>query len=366
MIAHFGRTAPRRNAILAPGLPPLTYGALRTRIGEIVLGFRQLGIGRHDRVAVVMPSGPENAVAVIAAAAGAVCVPLNPRFTADECRRYFPELRLAALLTSAGVDAPGRGVAEGLGIPVIELAPLSENGLGAFDLHSSRSRPPRIDEPAATDDDDAVILLTSGSTARPKSVPLTQANICLSARNVVDALALDGRDRLLNALPLFHAHGLISGLMGALAAGSGVICTAGFDPAAFFGWLTEFRPTWYTAVPSFHRAILSEADRLKLGRVTSSLRLVRSASATLPAEVLNRLEALFGVPVIETYGMTEGSSQIASNPLDRRKPGSVGRATGPEIAILDGDDHFLPPGHQGEIALRGPTITRGYENDAAA
>ncbi len=197
-------------------------------------------------------------------------------------------------------------------------------------------------------------------------MPLTQTNICLSARNVVDALALEGQDRLLNALPLFHAHGLSSGLMGALAAGSGVICTPGFDPAAFFGWLTEFRPTWYTAVPSFHRAILSEADRLKLGRVRSSLRLVRSASATLPAEVLNRLEALFGVPVIETYGMTEGSSQIASNPLDWRKLGSVGRATGPEIVILDEDDHFLAPGQQGEIALRGPTITRGYENDAAA
>ena len=366
MIAHYARTAPRRKAILALGQPPLTYGALRARISEIVLGLRQLGIGRHDRVAVLMPSGPENALAVIAAAAGAVCVPLNPRFTADECRRYFPDLRLAALLTLAGTSAPGRDVADTVGIPVIDFTPLPGKGLGAFSLKSSRPGHPRLDEPAATGDDDAIILLTSGSTSRPKSVPLTQANICLSGRNVVDALALEGKDRLLNALPLFHAHGLISGLMGALAAGSGVICTPGFDPAAFFGWLTEFRPTWYTAVPSFHRAILSEADRLKLGRVRSSLRLVRSASATLPAEVLNKLEALFGVPVIETYGMTEGSSQIASNPLDWRKLGSVGRATGPEIVILDDDDRLLAPGQQGEIALRGPTITRGYENDAAA
>jgi len=366
MIAHYGRTAPRRKAIFALGQPPLTYGALRSRISEIILGLRQLGIGRHDRVAVLMPSGPENAIAVIAAAAGAVCVPLNPRFTADECGRYFPDLRLAALLTLAGTSAPGRDVADTLGIPVIDFTPLPGKGLGAFSLKSSRPGNPRLDEPAATGDDDAIILLTSGSTSRPKSVPLTQANICLSGRNVVDALALEGQDRLLNALPLFHAHGLISGLMGALAAGSSVIVTPGFDPAAFFGWLTEFRPTWYTAVPSFHRAILSEADRLRLGRVPSSLRLVRSASASLPAEVLNKLEALFGVPVIETYGMTEGSSQIASNPLDWRKPGSVGRATGPEITILDDDDRLLAPGQQGEIALRGPTITRGYENDAAA
>jgi acyl-CoA synthetase (AMP-forming)/AMP-acid ligase II len=252
MIAHHGRTAPRRKAILALGHAPLTYGALRARISEIVLGLRQLGIGRHDRVAVLMPNGPENAIAVIAAAAGAACVPLDPRFTADECQRYFPDLRLAALLTLAGMSAPGRDVADTLGIPVIDLTPLPDNGLGAFSLRSSQPRRPRLDAPAATGDDDAIILLTSGSTSRPKSVPLTQANICLSARNVVDALALEGQDRLLNALPLFHAHGLISGLMGALAAGSGVICTPGFDPAAFFGWLTEFRPTWYTAVPSFH------------------------------------------------------------------------------------------------------------------
>jgi amino acid adenylation domain-containing protein len=366
MISHFGRTAPRRKAILAIGQPPLTYGALRARIDEIVLGLRQLGIGRHDRLAVLMPSGPENAIAVLAAAAGAVCVPLNPKFTADECQRYFPELRLAALLSLAGTSAPGRDVAEMLGIPVIELSPRPGEGLGAFDLHGSTTRPPRLNEPAATADNDAIILLTSGSTSRPKSVPLTQGNICLSGRNVVDALALDGRDRLLNSLPLFHAHGLISGLMGSLAAGSGVICTPGLDPAAFFGWLTEFRPTWYTAVPSFHRAILSAADRLKLGRVPSSLRLIRSASATLPAEVLNKLEALFGLPVIETYGMTEGSSQIASNPLGWRKLGSVGRATGPEIAILDDDGRIMEPGQQGEIALRGSTITRGYENDPAA
>jgi amino acid adenylation domain-containing protein len=366
MVAHYGRTAPRRKAILALGRAPLTYRALRARIDEIVLGLRRLGVGRRDSVAVLMPSGPENAIGVIAAAAGAVCVPLNPRFTADECQRYFPDLRLAALLTLSGMSAPGRDVAEMLGIPVIDLTSLPDKGLGAFSLHSSQPRPPRPDEPAATGDDDAIILLTSGSTSRPKSVPLTQANICLSARNVVDALALEGQDRLLNTLPLFHAHGLISGLMGALAAGSGVICAPGVDPTAFFGWLTEFRPTWYTAVPSFHRAILSAADRLKLGHVPSSLRLVRSASATLPAEVLNKLEALFGVPVIETYGMTEGSSQIASNPLDWRKLGSVGRATGPEITILDDADRFLAPGQQGEIALRGPTITRGYENDAAA
>ncbi len=234
MIAHHARTAPRRKAILSLEHPPLTYAGLRARTNEIVVGLRKLGIGRRDRVALLMPNGPENAIAAIATAAGAVCVPLNPRFTADECRRYFPDLRLAALLTMAGMSSPGRDVAETLGVPVIDLTPRPGEGLGAFELHSSIAGRPRLDEPAATADDDAIILLTSGSTSRPKSVPLTQANICLSGRNVVEALALEGKDLLLNVLPLFHAHGLISGLMGALAAGSGVLCTPRIRPGGLF------------------------------------------------------------------------------------------------------------------------------------
>ena len=214
--------------------------------------------------------------------------------------------------------------------------------------------------------DDAFILLTSGTTSRPKMVPLTHASVCLSAYNVGAALALGPRDRLLNVLPLFHAHGLISGVLAALAAGSSVVCTPGFDAAAFFGWLTEFRPTWYTAVPAIHRAVLSAAGRHKRGTQRSSLRLIRSASSSLPPDVLGGLEALFGVPVIETYGMTEAATQIAANPLGRRKPGSVGQSAGAEIAIMDDEGRRLPAGERGEIALRGPTITRGYDNDAAA
>jgi acyl carrier protein len=159
---------------------------------------------------------------------------------------------------------------------------------------------------------------------------------------------------------------LISGILAALTAGSSVLCTPGFDATAFFGWLTEFRPTWYTAVPAIHQAILGEADPHKEAARRSSLRLVRSASTSLAHDVLGGLEALFGVPVIDTYGMTEAATQIAANPLQRRKPGSVGRPAGPEVAILDSEGRRLPSGKRGEIALQGPTITRGYDNDAAA
>jgi amino acid adenylation domain-containing protein len=365
LLAHYGRVSPDRPAILAPGRASLTYGALWARTNEIVRQLRDFGIGGSDRVAVVLPGGPEAAVATLAIAAGAVCVPLHPGFAAEEWRRYFGDLRVTALLTRADVDSASRGVAYSLGIPVIDLSPRSDEVPAAFSLVCPAPRPAVVGGLAAGADD-AFILLTSGSTAQPKLVPLSQASVCLSAYNAGVSLALESQDRLLNVLPLVHAHGLISGLLTGLAAGSSVVCPPAFDAVAFFGWLTRFRPTWYTAVPPIHRALISAARRDKRGARQSSLRLIRSASASLPTDVLEELEGLFGVPVIETYGMTEAASQIAANPLERRKPGSVGKPAGAEIAVMDSEGRQLPAGKQGEIALRGPTITRGYDGNEVA
>jgi amino acid adenylation domain-containing protein len=365
LLAHYGRTASERIAILAPNCGPVTYGALWARSNDAVGVLRRLGVGRRDRVAVVLPNGPDAAVATVAVAAGAVCVPLNPGFTADEWQRYLADLRIAALLTRADMDTASRGAAHALGIPVIDLSPRPDEGAGAFSLVGPAPAC-AVSSGPASGADDAFILLTSGSTSQPKMVPLTHAGVCRSAYNVGAALALGPQDRLLNVLPLFHAHGLFSGLLAALAAGSSVICTHGFEAAAFFGWLKEFRPTWYTAVPTIHRAVLSAASRHKRDVRQHSLRVIRSASSTLPSDVLGGLEVLFGVPVIDTYGMTEAASQIAANPLERRKPGSVGKSAGAEIAIMNGEGRWLPAGERGEIALRGPTITRGYDDNAAA
>jgi acyl-CoA synthetase (AMP-forming)/AMP-acid ligase II/acyl carrier protein len=365
LLADHAETAPERYAILAPARRPMTYGALWTQANEVVFGLRNVGVRRTDRVAVVLPDGPEAAVAAITVAAGAVCVPLNPGFTCDEYQRYFHELQLAALLTHADLNSASRRAARIQGVPVIDVSMRPNEGAGAFSV-VDRAPQRLADDEFASSADDALILMTSGSTSRPKTVPLTHASVCLSADNVGAALELEARDRLLSVLPLFHGHGLISGLLAALAAGSSAVCPPGFDATAFFGWLTEFRPTWYTAVPAIHRALLAAADPYRQAAQRSSLRLVRSASTSLSSEVLDGLEALFGVPVIDTYGMTEAATQIAANPLQRRKRDSVGRPAGPEIAILDSVGRRLPSGKRGEIALRGPTITRGYDNDADA
>jgi amino acid adenylation domain-containing protein len=365
LIVCHGQSAPGRKAILAPGHSALTFGSLLRRVTDAVAELRSLGVGRGDRVAVVLPNGPETAVAMLAVACGAVCVPLHPGYTADEWQNYLGDLRLSALLTRPDMDTASRGVAHSLGIPVIDLSPKNPAaGPGAFGLVGPAAR--QAVGGFADSSDDAFILLTSGTTARAKLVPLTHAAVCRSAFNAAAALSLTPRDRLLNVLPLFHAHGLISALLTALSVGSGVVCTSGFDAAAFFGWLSEFRPTWYTAVPAVHRALLLEAERQPPDLAQCSLRVIRSASSSLPTDVLSRLESLFGVPVIETYGMTEAASQIAANPLQRRKPGSVGCSAGAEIAITDDAGRSLPAGERGEIVLRGPAITRGYDGDPAA
>jgi acyl-CoA synthetase (AMP-forming)/AMP-acid ligase II/acyl carrier protein len=364
LLAFYGRTVPNRAAILAPGRSPITYGALWVWAKHVMSCLRSVGVGRGDRVAVALPDGPQTAATIISAAAAAVCAPLNPSFTTDEWQRYLIELKATALLTRADRSV-GRTAALALGIPVLDLSPSPRATSAPFTV-TGPERPGIRGDSCAAGRDDAFILLTSGTTSKPKTVPLTHSSVCLSAYNVGTAIELAPQDRLLSVLPLFHGHGLISGVIAALSAGSSVVCTSGFDAEAFFGWLTEFRPTWYTAVPLIHRTVLSIAERERERARRSSLRLIRSASSTLPAKVLCRLETLFGVPVIDTFGMTEAATQITANPLDRRKLGSVGRSAGAEIAILDTHGRQLPSGERGEIAIRGPTITRGYDNDAAA
>jgi acyl-CoA synthetase (AMP-forming)/AMP-acid ligase II len=275
LLAHQARTATDRIAILGPERWSITYGALWASSNYTVHRLRSIGVSRTDRVAVVLPNGPDTAMTIIAVAVGAVCVPLNPGFTADECRRYFAELGLAALLTRPDVNSAIRDVAQALCIPVIEL--WTGRREAAEMSRIKRLETQRIVKgELASGADDAFILLTSGVTSRPKIVPLTHASVCLSAYNAGAALALGPDDRLLNVLSLFHAHGLISGTLAALAAGSSVVCTRGFNADAFLSWLNEFGATWYTAVPAIHQAVLSAADRHKHIVQRSSLRLIRS------------------------------------------------------------------------------------------
>ena len=199
-------------------------------------------------------------------------------------------------------------------------------------------------------------------------VPLTQANLTASARSIAASLGLDASDRCLNVMPLFHIHGLVGALLTTMVTGGSIVCTPGFQAPRFLDWCDEFAPTWYTAVPTMHQAVLSRATENPARVANSRLRFIRSCSAPLPPKLMAEMEQTFRVPVLEAYGMTEASHQIATNPPPpaARKPGSVGLASGTEVAVMDGEGNLLAPEEIGEIVLRGPGVTAGYANNPDA
>ena len=335
----------------------LDRAALAAVVHRLAGRLRAAGIGAGDRIAIVAPNGPEMALAFLAATVTGCAAPLNPGYREEEFRFYLDDLGAKALVTRPG-DAAAAHAAAGPGVVRIALT----GEFPSLDFEVPAADLPRADAPGP--DDVALVLHTSGTTARPKIVPLRQRNLVRSAANIASSLALGEGDRALNVMPLFHIHGLMAGLLAPLSSGGSVVATPGFDPFRFHGWVDELEPTYYTAVPTMHQMVLARAD----GPRETALRFVRSSSASLPPPVLEDLRNLFGVPVIEAYGMTEATHQMASNPLPPLpvKPASVGLATGIELAVLDGESRPLAPGERGEVGIRGTTVVDGYENNPAA
>jgi len=352
-------------AIGAPDRAPLTHRGLRTLAARTVRDLNAMGIGRNDRVAIVLPNGPEMAAAFIAIAAGATTAPLNPAYRAEEFDFYLSDLNAKALLVLDGMESPALAVAAGRNIPIVRLVP--ERLAGDFRLEAELSGT-AAQAGMAGEDDIALVLHTSGTTSRPKIVPLSHRNVTASAYHIGNTLALRESDVCLNIMPLFHIHGLIAATLSSIAAGASVVCTPGFNALKFFSWFQQANPTWYTAVPTMHQAILTRADRNKDIIAKGRLRLIRSSSSSLPPQVMEALEQTFEVPVIESYGMTEASHQMASNPLPplARFAGCVGLAAGPDVAIMDEAGTLLPAGALGEVVIRGRNVTQGYEANPEA
>lgn len=358
-------------AIVAPNRPVLTYKRLRAHVERTVVAFNRLGIRREDRVAIVLPNGPEMATAFVSVAAGATTAPLNPAYRMEEFDFYLSDLGTKALLVEQGSTSPAIEAAAAHNIPILEVAVDKNEPAGLFEIVPSQGMVLKGTASfggTAGPDDVALVLHTSGTTSRPKIVPLTHRNVCASAGNICQTLKLTPDDRCMNVMPLFHIHGLIAAILSTLSAGASVFCTPGFNALRFFLWLVEAKPTWYSAVPTMLQAILSRTGHNQEIINAVKLRFIRSASASLPPQVMQQLERTFNAPVVEAYAMTEASHQVASNPLPprRRKPGTVGLAAGPEVSIVDEQDSLLPIGAVGEVVIRGTNVTLGYENNPAA
>ena len=365
LIADHDASAP---AIGAPGRNWLSYGGLRNLTSQVIETLHAIGIGRGDRVAIVLPNGPEMATAFFSIAHVAITAPLNPAYRQEEYEFYLEDLKAKALVVAHDYDGPAIPAARKFGVTIVRLSFDESGPAGNFSL-SSASKLGECDTAAPGEDDIALILHTSGTTSRPKIVPLLQSNVYASARNILKSLALTPDDRCLNVMPLFHIHGLIAAVSASLAAGAQISCAPGFNALRFFAQLEAVKPTWYTAVPTMHQAIVARADRNRKIIERANLRFLRSSSASLPAPVMQALVTTFGAPVIEAYGMTEATHQMCCNPLPPRvqKPGSVGVAAGPEVRIADEEeDRLLESSATGEIVIFGPNVTPGYEGNPKA
>lgn len=342
----------------------LTYRQLRDEVTRAAEYLASCGIRHGERVAMVYPNSAEAIVLFLAAAVAGTAAPLNPSYKREEFAFYLEDTRARALLVPPGdFQAAREALPEG-GM-VIE-ASFGEGGTLHLESvsHTASSRH-ALSEPG--NDDVALVLHTSGTTSRPKIVPLRHRNLAASVSNIIPSYGLTEDDISLCLMPLFHVHGLVASSLSTFGSGGTVVVPHRFSPFEFWGLLDEHRPTWYSAVPTIHQLIVSRAGQSKRATATS-LRFARSCSSSLQPQLMSELEALLNVPVLEAYGMTEASHQMAANPLPprRRQPGSVGVGTGVEIAILDEHGNILPIGAVGEVAVRGPNVMDGYEANPAA
>ena len=341
-----------------------TYGELREAADRIGRSLAAAGAGAGDAVAMSLPNGPEIVAAFLGVvAAGAGAAPLNQAYTAEEFRAYLLDLRAARDALPARRGEPRTRRLRGSRHP-----PDRARGRG----HGPTSRPPasplRHRRPRASADAVALLLHTSGTTSKPKGVPIRQRNLAASAQTVAATYGLAAGDVSHCAMPLFHVHGLVASTLATLASGGLVIVPRRFSASAFWADSAAHGATWYSAVPTIHRILLSRAEDGGTDHAGHGLRFARSCSSALPGPLMAAFEERFGLPLVEAYGMTEAAHQMASNPLPpgERRAGSVGRPTGTEIAILDDDWRPLAAGAVGEVCVRGPGVVDSYRANPEA
>ncbi len=352
-------------ALVAPERPTLSYDKLKQQIVDQAAQLNQLGIGRGERIAIAMPNGPEMVVTFLAAAMCGTAAPLNPKYSKAEFAFYYEDLNASALIVlDEGVAAAKEALTDKM---LLIQAKLQPEGL-SFSLQGGDKRDARATE-LAQPDDLAMILHTSGTTSRPKRVPIKHRNLAASAGNIIGTYNLTAEERALCVMPLFHVHGLVASMLSTLSSGGTVIVpVGGFNALEFWKLLADFQPTWYSAVPTMHQLLLSRASRNQEAIGKSQLRLIRSSSSSLPPVVLESLEKTFNAPVLEAYSMTEASHQMTSNPLPpaEHKAGTVGYGFGVEVSIMDEAGNLLEKGQLGEIVVKGPNVVDGYENNPEA
>jgi acyl-CoA synthetase (AMP-forming)/AMP-acid ligase II len=357
-LLHF---ADSHTAIVVPELAiNVTYDSLRQQVLTMANALASAGIRRGDAVAIALPNGLPAIVSFLAASIAGTAAPLNPAYPYEEFHFFLGDTKARILLCPPVGAEFVRTAAKDRNVPVFSVE-MNEHG-----EVSMVGAPSGATATAPTPDDIALVLHTSGSTGRPKRVPLRHFNLAVSSANIANTYALTEEDVALCIMPLFHIHGLIGSTMATLLTGGTVVVPAKFNALSFWRTVRENRVTWYSGVPTMHQLLLARAQHKPAEADT--LRFIRSCSAPLSAELIHKIEELFGVPFVEAYGMTEAAHQMTSNPLPprHRKAGSVGVGIGLRISIMDAEGNHLGTNHRGEIAIQGANVFRGYENNTEA
>ncbi len=357
--------------VQSPDETDTTYSELMSYMADTHIKLSFLKINKEDKVAIVLGNGSAMACTFIAIAANYTSCPLNPSYTKEEFKFYYDDLKVKAVIIEENKSIEAREAAKELDIRVINLKEKTKSRSIELDIKIDiKNKDEYLTE--SNQDDIAMILHTSGTTSRPKMVPLSQKNLLASASNIANTLNLNEKDKCLNIMPMFHIHGLIAAILAPIYKSGTIITPSGFDALKFFRWIDEFKPTWYTAVPTMHQAILSRAPRNIDIIKNNQLKFIRSSSASLPSIVMKSLEKAFNTCVIESYGMTEATHQMTSNPLppNKRKAGSVGLAAGPEVALLKNNkiiyNNKANKDITGQIIIKGENVTAGYINNPKA
>ena len=341
----------------------LSYGEFKIFNEKISRQLAATNIINSDRAAIVLPNGPLMASSFLSISSYMSAAPLNPSYKQEEFEFYLDDLKPKFLLVEPNSKSLAVIAAKNLNIPVFEMKISVNQPLGTFELFDKETN---YKNP--NDYDEALVLHTSGTTSRPKIVPLSNLNIFTSAVNISKSLKLTADDHCLNIMPLFHIHGLIAVLSASAKVGASVCASNGFNALKFLDLAETQNISWYSGVPTMHQAILLRAQKNSDKAKKLNLRFIRSSSASLPPAIFEQLHDTFQTPVIEAYGMTEATHQMASNPLPPaiQKPGLVGMPAGPEICIMNDKNEKLSQGEIGEICIKGDNVTNGYENNPEA
>ncbi|TVY57131.1 putative peroxisomal-coenzyme A synthetase [Lachnellula cervina] len=361
----------KSTAVIIPSKPQaltVSYEQLSTEIRSFQKKLAKLGVTPQAAVSIALPNTYEFIVAFLASSwQRGIAAPLNAAYKQEEFEFYIDDLKSAVALVPRGSfqqDGPAVRAARKYKAAIAECY---WNGrevvLDVKDEGKLKGKGNQAVEKAQPDDI-ALVLHTSGTTGRPKAVPLTHKNLTRTMKNIKATYNLTPEDRTMLVMPLFHVHGLLAGFLAPLYSGGSVIVPPKFSAAEFWNDFITHKANWYTAVPTIHQILLKNPPP----HTKPKIRFIRSCSSPLSPTTFHQLEETYNAPVLEAYAMTEAAHQMTSNPLPpaKRQPGSVGIGQGVEITIMDQSGKEVPQGSEAEICIRGENVTSGYLNNPEA